>query len=120
MKLVNLTPHEIIVHASGSTLKLPPSGQVARVAETREDLGVITIDGLQVAISRATYGQVEGLPEPAPDTLLIVSGLVLAAVGGKRSDIVAPGPAIRDAEGKVIGCTGLSAGPARVLKGRRG
>jgi hypothetical protein len=36
----------------------------------------------------------------------------LAAVGAARPDVFATGPAVRDGEGRIIGCQGLSAGMA--------
>lgn len=102
--LINLTPHRLdIVDADGNVVSVPPSGQVARVAQTREQRG--TIDGL--AVTYSTFGQVEGLPEPQDGVIYVVSGLVLAAVPD-RADVFAPGEAVRDSEGRVIGARGLS------------
>jgi hypothetical protein len=92
---------------NGEVLTVPASGTVARVAETREALGQLA--GLSV--TRASYGAVEGLPAPEAGKIFVVSALVLAAVPG-RADVFAPGPAIRDAEGRIIGAEGLSATPA--------
>ena len=94
-------------------MNIPPAGQVARCEEQRTDCG--SVDG--IAVSTARYGAVDGLPEPQPGTFYIVSGLVLAAVGDRRADVFAPGPAIRDGEGRIVACDGLSAGPA--FAGRR-
>lgn len=111
MKLVNLTPHEINIYDGEKLLvTVPVSGQVARCAEERAGLGKLADTG--ISVSRATYGEVEGLPQPEPDTVYIVSALVLAAVGAERADVFAPGQAVRDAEGRVVGCVGLSAGSA--------
>lgn len=41
-------------------------------------------------ICDVVYGNVSGLPDPKPNTIYIVSALVLAALKGKRDDIVAP------------------------------
>jgi hypothetical protein len=49
---------------------------------------------------------VVGLPEPSPDTLLIVSGMVKSAATG-RTDLVSPGDLVRDAAGVVLGCKGF-------------
>lgn len=104
MNLINLTPHSITIEkANGQTVTIPPSGTVARCAETR--VHVRDVDG--IAVSRAVYGDVTDLPDPQPDTIYIVSALV--ALAARRDDVLFPGPAIRDAEGKVIGCWGLSA-----------
>lgn len=108
LEIINLTPHALNLRAAdGSIQVIPPSGQVARVAETRVALPPVA--GLSV--SRATYGAVEGLPDPTEGKIFVVSGMVLAAVP-HRADVFAPGPAIRDSEGKIIGADGLSATPA--------
>ena len=91
MNIINLTPHSLNIKTlDGATLEIAPSGVVARVAESREALG--ELGGL--SISRASYGAIEGLPDAAPDTIYVVSALVLART--TRPDIFAPGPAIRD------------------------
>lgn len=104
---VNLTPHALnIRREDGTMLDIAPSGIVARVAETRETLP--SLGGL--AVSRASYGPVEGLPAPAEGAVYIVSALVLARCAG-RTDVFAPGPLIRDEAGKPVGADGLSAAP---------
>jgi len=106
--IVNLTPHEInVVDVDGKVVSIPPSGRVARVAQTREQRG--TIDGL--AVTYSTFGDVEGLPAPQAGVIYVVSGLVLSAVPD-RPDVFAPGEAVRDEEGRVIGARGLSCTPA--------
>jgi len=110
VKLVNLTPHEVVVYdaAGNVVLRVPPAGRVARVA-TREEL-VGSVNG--VPVFKTTYTEVEGLPEPEPSTVYIVSLLVLQALqahGIKRGDVVAPNTsptpngAVRDAQGRIIG-----------------
>lgn len=121
MNIVNLTPHRLNIYKDLRTetdiqngvsdavawLEVPASGQVVRVVENREQLPVIN----GIPVSRATYGATENLPDPQPDTIYIVSTLVLQQCAG-RTDVFSPGPAIRDSEGRIIGCDGLSAGPA--------
>ena len=109
-KLLNLTPHAIhIFSADGKTelVTVPPSGVVARVAVTRQEIG--TINGVPVFVS--AYGEVEGLPQQ--DTSLdkidiIVSAMVRQAVP-YRHDVYSPGELIRDEKGQPIGCKGLEA-----------
>lgn len=107
MKLINLTPHAInIVHDDGTpVINIPPSGQIARCAERFSALPPINVDGVEISFISGFYGEAEGLPDPQPDTLYIVSGLVLSAA--QRGDLVAPGPLKRDSDGKPIGCVGL-------------
>ena len=108
MPFVNLTPHPINLHLpDGSVQTFAPSGAVARAAETRTQRG--TLDG--VAVELVAFGAVDGLPAQAADTLLIVSGLVLAACAD-RPDVLAPGQPVRDDQGRVVGCKGWTCTPA--------
>ena len=100
VEVVNLTPHEITEAESG--ISFSPSGQVARV-ET-ESKKIEKIGGIQL-YSRS-FGQVIDLPEPRPNTLLIVSALVLEAAKN-RQDLLAPGELVRDEKGRPIGCKGF-------------
>ena len=114
MKFVNLTPHDITVimpdqpdrpwwyHLRCQCKTFAKSGTIARVSQ--ETTVVRTVDGIN--ISTATFGPVVGLPEPSPDTLFIVSGMVKSAATG-RTDLVSPGDLVRDAAGVVIGCKGF-------------
>jgi hypothetical protein len=100
MKLVNLTPHAITI--GNETLE--PSGTVARV--TMEEMDAEPIGGIP-CISRIASG-VTGIPSPAPDTVYVVSAMVLAATD--RADIVAPdtgSTAIRDDAGRIQSVTRL-------------
>lgn len=111
MNVVNLTKHDINVYANASdsapTWTFPPSGTEARLSETRVEMAPV-IPGMP--IRRAEFGPVENLPEPKPDTIYLVSGLILSRCAG-RKDVFAPGEAVRDEKGRVIGCVGLSAAP---------
>lgn len=112
MRLLNLTPHPIVLRGSdGADTTVPPAGTVARVASTPGQPE--TIDGVPVPVtSPQTWGEVEGLPAPAADTLLIVSALVLGRLAGTRPDCVAPGTgpadgAVRDPAGRIVAVTRL-------------
>lgn len=104
--IVNLTPHELNIHADDGTITtIAPSGAIARVSQQSERIA--TIDG--IAIARNTYGAVEGLPEPKFGSIYVVSALVLQRT--KRTDVFAPGEAVRDDAGRIVGCRGLSVNP---------
>lgn len=101
IEVVNLTPHEIKEVVSGKCFS--PSGQVTRVeAEYKEEE---KFGGIQM-YSR-TLGQVYDLPEPRPNTLFIVSAMVLEAAANSRQDLIAPGELVRDEKGHPIGCRGF-------------
>lgn len=110
MNIVNLTPHMLNVRRTdGTWLDVPPSGQVARVSENRTHVQVQGFDGIAVTV--ATYGQVENLPDPQDGVIFIVSALVLQRVPHRR-DVFAPGTLIRNDAGQPVGCDGLSGTPA--------
>ena len=98
-RFVNLTPHAVVV-VGGPTL--PPSGSVARCSSASVPAG----EHAGVALSRVSFGAVEGLPDPEPGVVFVVSGLVRSAVPG-RSDVASPGDLVRDAAGAVVGCKNL-------------
>lgn len=110
VKIVNLTPHEVVLIGEGGVLaRIPPSGKVARVAVKSVTVGSL----LGAPVRKTEYGEVEGLPEPTPGTVYIVSTVVLlalAAKGVRRNDVVAPdtspGSAVRDPNGNIIGVKG--------------
>ena len=104
--IFNLTPHDLsIVLADGAIHRLPKSGNVARVATSRA--AGPDVDGIPTSVT--TFGDIEGLPAPWPDTVYVVSGMV-AARCGDRADVFAPGELVRDDAGNVVGCRGLSRG----------
>lgn len=77
--MVNLTPH-IITLNDGRTFQ---SRGIARVSNTFSDFAndICTVE----------YGDIEGLPDPAPNTFYIVSAIALAAAkAAGRTDCVAP------------------------------
>jgi hypothetical protein len=108
LNLINLTPHPVTV----AGLTIPPSGTVARCREVTESRGVVEIDGTNVPLVSKRFGEVENLPEPAPNTVYIVSALTAqAAWAVGRRDVVCPGDPVRDAEGRIIGATSLCVAP---------
>lgn len=56
---------------------------------------------------KTTLGTPEGLPAVEPGTTLVVSRLIVDACP-ERTDLVSPGEAIRDADGKIVGADGFS------------
>lgn len=47
------------------------------------------------------------LPEPAKDTVYVVSNMTMNAVPKERTDVVDPGPVEKDENNKPIGCRGF-------------
>lgn len=108
MRLINLTPHDITIVQEGKpSITIPASGQVARVAETIKPVGLIDTPEGEVVLRHHYYGEIEGLPEPQPDTMFIVS-LLVAQAAPYRTDVVSPSGLVRDTQGCPIGCEGLA------------
>lgn len=83
----NLTPHTINI-IDGEHAGTYPSEGAARV-------------------SSLPLGAVIDLPEPEPDTIVVVSVITAEAAPG-RSDLRVPGDQVRDDSGRIIGCRSLA------------
>ena len=123
MNIINLTPHDVVMYrvedtiTEGKTVMVaanaaprcifPKSGTVARARQTETVTG--TIDGIEVL--SMSYGEVEDLPEPQEDTMYIVSTITAMAArahGRSVSDLLLVAHAVRDNEGRIVGCTAFS------------
>lgn len=104
MKIVNLTPHDIIVRLkNGEEITFPASGEVARVKTVSEDAGEVA----GVPVVSQEYDEIQGLPEPKDGTLYLVSLVVRQAAQEQgRTDIIIPDTspqgAIRDEQGRIV------------------
>ena len=131
MKLINLTPHEIVIDATAhrpyghpdgedwvaSQIRIAPSGVVARVQSEREwleDVYVITGDDWNefVPVMKETLGEIDNLPAPDDKTIYVVSAVVLSAVKAKypeRTDVFAPDTlnATRNDKGHIVSVPAL-------------
>ena len=101
MQFINLTSHDINEVTTGLTI--PASGRIARVKSSTTKVA----EHQQVPIYSSTFGAIEGLPEPQPNVIYIVSALALHAVPADRQDVVSPGSLQRDPSGKPLGCCGF-------------
>jgi len=65
MRIINLTPHALhIRRADGTDITIEPSGIVPRLEVSRaECVPVLCKDGVEIAVSRATFGALTGMPE---------------------------------------------------------
>jgi len=100
--IINMTPHDIVVVGENQSRTIPKSGPVARLNATSKCCGHFD----NIALTSTAYGPVMGLPDYQPDTLLIVSAMVRAALPN-RPDLASPGELVRDEQGNVIGCRNL-------------
>ena len=104
--IVNLTPHTInILNQTREEIANYKSEGVARCTQE------ISVEGQlnNIPIIKTVLGEVEGLPDEDEEgnTFYIVSRLIQQAFKD-RTDLLAPGELVRDAEGRVIGCKSLS------------
>jgi hypothetical protein len=113
MKLVNLTPHTVILIVEGGPVEIHPSGFVARAKETKELVGILGDRSLSIPLYRIKYGEPEGLPEIEQDTFYVVSSLTAQAIKAHfppdiaERFVVVTDP-VRDEEGRVVGARGLA------------
>lgn len=107
----NLTPHTLNVRAlDGTVIAIAPDSRgAARVVYDRFPPEQATLNGHEIAISVAgSPREIVGLPEPEEDVILIVAKAVSDAAPASRGDLMSPGRLLRDADGNVVGCDGLT------------
>lgn len=103
VNLINLTPHAVnFVTADGRQVDVQPEGIIARL----EQHDVLSRWIGRIPVYKTEYGEVQNLPDPQPDTIYIVSGMVLSQVP-ERDDVLSPGALIRNDAGQVIGAGGF-------------
>ena len=104
MTIINCTPHAInVMDSEGKEiLTLEPSGICPRCSVERKKVG--DING--IPINKSVFGDVYDLPSPQPDTIYIVSRLVAEAT--RREDLYIVDDAVRDENGRIIGCRALA------------
>lgn len=100
--IMNLTPHVINIVGDGAQ-NIAPSGKIARVAANKSLVGNVA----GIPVFTTAFGDVVDLPQPQHDTFFIVSRLVKSACLD-RNDVLVPGDPVRDGNGVIIGCNGLS------------
>jgi hypothetical protein len=104
-QVVNCTPHPVnLFTENGEEMVVQPCGHVARCAMTTERVG--SVAGVKVNISH--FGEVTDLPEPADDTVYVVSAMVLAALHGSREDVFGLSEYVRDEQGRTVGARALT------------
>ena len=108
MRIVNLTPREVkIVDGGNNVVAVFPSDGVAWVSQY--DVLVDEINSIPVV--KTEFGEVLGLPEPAEDTVFIVSRItveVARARGLNTDDLLITSGAVRDDQGRIVGCRALA------------
>ena len=100
LKFINATPHQIVLN-DGRIFE--PSGILPRVSQIMSEF-----DNNGIAVQ--SFGEVEGLPEPVPEVVYIVSAMVLSACKD-RKDLVAPATnhkdTVRNEKGHIVSVPGF-------------
>ena len=103
VKVINLTPHAIVVESEGKRKVYEPSGSVVRMST--EATKVAEVDGFDIVKNVITGSN---LPDPVEGTYYLVSAMVLAAFPN-RIDLLAPDTnnAVRNEKGHIISVPGF-------------
>lgn len=114
MPFVNLTPHALNIKTmDGGYVTIPPSPDgAARVVydmlpPEQVPCGGGSFDFFEVTVAGVPR-EIIGLPDPEPGMVFIVAKAVADAAPRRRGDLMSPGRLIRDEDGKVVGCDGLT------------
>ena len=108
VRLVNLTPHDLVIYRDGQPLStLPKAGDMARLQEVVRDLADLQTTAGELPHKAVSYtGALSDLPAPSPGTYIVVSRLTAQAV--QRPDLLFPGGEVRDTANRIIGCEYLA------------
>ena len=115
MRLYNYTPHTINIINGSVKVELPSVG-VIRAKSVQTQVGTIyhtESAGVEYAVPeyKLTFGEPEGMPEDIdPDGVYVVSAIAAQALkqAGWAGTYMVTCGAIRDEQGRIIGCQGLA------------
>ena len=109
MELINLTPHTLLIRCMqdgkhGTLVSVAPDPRgAARVESFFEGARAIAHHGETIVVARQRFGDVVNLPDPAHDTMYIVSALVKSHPAVReRDDVVYPVEFERDTKGNIV------------------
>ena len=108
VRLVNLTQHDVVIYGAADqvVLHLPASSAVARMRERRHERAPIPATAGPIPAFTVGYGeQVDGLPDPQPGLVFVVSRITAAA--RPRADVFFPLDEVRNPQGQIVGCRAL-------------
>ena len=113
MRIVNCTPHEVNVIIDDNNRINYASDKNHQIRVSCKSVEVAKYNNIPIRCN--WYGDVENMPskEELKDTLFIVSRIAYEAIKLKYEDeiiehFMVPDGAVRDSEGKIIGCTGFA------------
>ncbi len=92
----------MLMSEDGGVAEFTPAGPAPRVSTTEEITGYWG----EIPIKRIAYGEIVGLPDEQPDTIIVVSQLCCQAAPTRR-DLYFPADLKRDEAGRIVGCCTL-------------
>lgn len=112
MRIINATPHPLDIHARhrDDVVVLPTSAWSPRIEEANTEVKTV-VDGVEINVCEALIWKMDTLPAEQAGVFYVVSRPYAMANGllpRPRRDLLVPGPAVRDANGRQTGCYGLS------------
>jgi len=117
LRVRNLTPHPVTLWVPGGYVIVPPDpAGPARCKVTSEMVGLLRVRLRDdrppdtIPLRRTVMGEVEGLPEPEPGVVLIVSRVV-AEAARDRHDLLIVDDTIRDEQGRIVAARALAVMP---------
>ena len=103
-EIINLTPHDVnLIGKDDKEIATFPSRGVVRCSTNRRMVGMLN----GISINKTLFGEVTGLPDEKEGTYYIVSALVANACPN-RHDLLLTDDAVRDDQGRIIGCKALA------------
>lgn len=117
MRLLNLTPHAIVIlNSNGEVITtIPASGKIARIKTSSSEVGTFSFNNESIPVIANTKEGFIDLPNPSSISEeydgILVSSMVLDCLPAEYHNIAfAPdtGPsAVRDSKGHIVGVTQL-------------
>jgi|BioPla2DNA2_1021312.scaffolds.fasta_scaffold03838_2 hypothetical protein len=115
IKVVNCTPHDVVIVKEDDFYVIEKSGIIPRLKEVQTKLNEINFQAtkldevrdISVDIVQKSFNEIEGLPEKQEGTIYVVSALV-AGAAKDRDDLFVPNDTVRDENGRIIGCRNLA------------
>lgn len=111
MTIINMTPHAVNLEVPGNVITFPPSGKTIRIDQESYLVGSMAIGNYTIPVYRTEYGNAKvvdadgnctELPDVEEGTYYIVSAITAQQV--KRNDFLITNEAVRDDNGRIIGC----------------
>lgn len=108
-KIINMTPHKIVIIKDYEKIKLESAGTI-RLKSNTTYIGELITDKGKIPVTHSILETEVDVPERKQGTIYIVSNLVCQAYP-KRDDFYIVNETIRDNQGRIVGCKSISQNP---------